>query len=79
MVTRADAGSGLAEGTAEFLAGAPMIRRLSVLVHGKAGVIDWIAGGESFTTFCKTGLYPRPVLNGRIGSFVHESGVVFGR
>lgn len=48
VVTGTNAGSGLAEGTAEFLAGASVIRCFSVLVHGKARVTDWIARGEYF-------------------------------
>ena len=44
VVTRANTALGLAEGAAVFLAGTPIVGRLSVLVHGKPGCADRIAG-----------------------------------
>lgn len=46
MVKRANASFELAEGTAEFLSGAPVIRRFSTFVHGKSGVTDQVAFEE---------------------------------
>lgn len=45
-------GLGLAKGAAEFLAGAPVIGRFSVLVHGEARIADRIANGEFLRIFC---------------------------
>jgi hypothetical protein len=46
VIAGANAGLGLAEGTAELLAGAATIRVFAVLVHGEAGVAEEIADGE---------------------------------
>lgn len=46
VIAGTDAGLGLAEGTAELLAGAAVVGGLTVLVHGEAGVAEEIASGE---------------------------------
>ena len=51
VVTRANTGFGLAERTAVFLAGMSIVGRLSVLVHGKPGLADRIAGRKRFKDF----------------------------
>ncbi len=51
MVTGTDARLGLAKGTAEFLAGASVIRGFAVLVHGKARVANGIANREFLGIF----------------------------
>ena len=43
VVTGTSAVLGLPEGTAEFLAGAPVVCCFSILVHGEASVTDWVA------------------------------------
>ncbi len=44
----------MAERAVEFLAGASIIGRLSILMHGKSGLADRIAGGKSFFILCTT-------------------------
>ena len=44
VVAGANTGLGLAEGAAVFLAGTPIVCRLSVLVHGEPGLADRITG-----------------------------------
>ena len=52
VVTRANAGFGLAEGTAEFLPNSPSaIGGFAVLVHGEACLADWIASRKRFRGF----------------------------
>ena len=51
VVTRANTGLGLAERAAVFLAGTPIVGRLSVLAHGKACRADWITGRNRFRGF----------------------------
>ena len=51
VVTRADAGFGLSERTAEFLSGSAMVGCFSVLVHRKACATDGIAHGQLFGVF----------------------------
>ena len=51
MVTGANAGLGLAERAAVFLAGTPIVGRPSVLAHGKASLTDRIAGRKRFRGF----------------------------
>lgn len=46
MAARTNAGFGLAEGAAEFLAGASAIRCFSVFVHGQARVANRVAGRQ---------------------------------
>ena len=45
------AGFGLAEGAAVFQAGAPLVCRLSVLVHSQSGLTDRITGRKRFRGF----------------------------
>ena len=45
------AGFGLAEGAAVFQAGAPLVCRLSVLVHSQSGLTDRITGRNRFRGF----------------------------
>ena len=45
------AGFGLAEGAAVFQAGAPLVCRLSVLVHSQSGLTDRIIGRKRFRGF----------------------------
>ena len=51
VVTGANAGLGLAERAAVFLAGTPIVGRLAVLVHGKPSLADRITGRKSFQGF----------------------------
>ena len=51
VVTRANTGLGLAEGAAVFLAGTPIVGRLSVLAHGEACLADRIASRKRFRGF----------------------------
>ena len=51
VVTRANTGLGLAEGAAVFLAGTPIVGRLSVLAHGEACLADRITGRKRFQGF----------------------------
>ena len=51
VVTGANAGLGLAERAAVFLAGTPIVGRPSVLAHGKASLTDRIAGRKRFRGF----------------------------
>lgn len=51
VVTGANAGLGLAERAAVFLAGTPIVGRPSVLAHGKASPTDRIAGRKRFRGF----------------------------
>ena len=51
VVTRANTGLGLAEWAAVFLAGTPIVGRLSVLVHGEACLADRIASRKRFRGF----------------------------
>ena len=51
VVTRANTSLGLAERAAVFLAGTPIVGRLSVLAHGKACRADWITGRNRFRGF----------------------------
>ena len=51
VVTRANTGFGLAEGSAVFLAGTPIVGRLSVLAHGEACLADRIASRKRFRGF----------------------------
>ena len=44
VVAGANAGFGLAEGAAVFLAGTPIVGRFAVLVHGEPGLEDRITG-----------------------------------
>ena len=44
VVTRTNIGFGLTEWAAVFLAGTPIVCRLSVLVHGEPGLADRITG-----------------------------------
>ena len=44
VVAGANAGLGLAEGAAVFLAGTPIVGRFAVLVHGEPGLADRITG-----------------------------------
>ena len=44
VVTRANAGLGLAERAAVFLAGTPIVGGFAVLVHGEPGLADRITG-----------------------------------
>ena len=48
----ANAGFGLAEGAAEFLANPSVVRGFPVLVHGEAGLADGIADRELLRVFC---------------------------
>ena len=48
----ANAGSGLTEGTAEFLANPSVVGGFSVLVHGETGLADGIANRELLWVFC---------------------------
>ena len=45
---------GLAERTAIFLAGTPVVGRLSILVHGKSGFADWITSRKCLRIFRTT-------------------------
>ena len=45
---------GLAEQTAIFLAGKPVVGRLSILVHGKSGFADWITSRKCLRIFRTT-------------------------
>ena len=51
VVTRANTGLGLAERTAEFLAGTPIVGGFAVLVHGEACLADRIASRKRFRGF----------------------------
>ena len=51
VVTRANAGFGLTEWAAVFLAGTPIVGRLSVLAHGEACLADRITGRKRFRGF----------------------------
>ena len=51
VVTRANIGFGLAERTAVFLPGTPIVGRLAVLVHGKPSLADRITGRKRFQGF----------------------------
>ena len=51
VVTRANTGFGLTEGTAEFLPGTMIVGCLSVLVHGQSGLADWITDRNRFRGF----------------------------
>lgn len=51
VVTGANAGLGLAERAAVFLAGTPIVGRLAVLVHGKPSLADRITGRKRFRDF----------------------------
>ena len=51
VVTRANTGFGLTEWAAVFLAGTPIVGRLSVLAHGKACLADRITGRKRFQGF----------------------------
>ena len=42
---------GLAEGTAEFLAGTMVVGGLAILVHRQSGFADWITGRKRFRGF----------------------------
>ena len=44
VVAGANAGLGLAERAAVFLAGTPIVGGFAVLVHGEPGLADWITG-----------------------------------
>ena len=46
VVTRANAGFGLTEWAAVFLAGTPIVGGFAVLVHGEPGLADRITGRE---------------------------------
>ena len=48
VVAGANAGFGLAEGAAVFLAGTPIIGGLAILVHSQPGRADWITGRKRF-------------------------------
>ena len=52
MVTRTNAGSGLAERAAEFLADTPIVGGLSIPVHGKASLANGIANRELLCVLC---------------------------
>ena len=51
VVAGANAGLGLAERAAVFLAGTPIVGRFAVLVHGEPGLADRIAGRKRFRGF----------------------------
>ena len=51
VVAGANTGFGLTEGAAVFLAGTPIVGRLSVLAHGEACLADRIAGRKRFRGF----------------------------
>ena len=51
VVTRANTGFGLAERTAVFLPGTPIVGRFAVLVHGEPGLADRIASRKRFRGF----------------------------
>ena len=51
VVTRANTGFGLAERTAVFLPGTPIVGRFAVLVHGEPGLADRITGRKRFQGF----------------------------
>ena len=51
VVTRANTGFGLAERTAVFLAGTPLVGRLSVLMHSQPDLTDRITGRKRFRGF----------------------------
>ena len=51
VVTRANTDFGLTERAAVFLAGTPIVGRLSVLAHGEACLADRIAGRKRFRGF----------------------------
>ena len=48
VVAGANAGLGLAERAAVFLAGTPIIGGLAILVHSQPGRADWITGRKRF-------------------------------
>ncbi len=52
VVTGTDTGFGLPEGTAEFLAGASVIRGFAVLVHGKTRIANRVAGRQLLRILC---------------------------
>ena len=56
VVIRANTDFGLTERTAVFLAGTPIVCRLSVLVHGEPGLADRIASRKRFRGFRAAGI-----------------------
>lgn len=51
VVAGANTGLGLAEGTAVFLAGTPIVGGLAILVHSQPGRADRITGRKRFRGF----------------------------